>query len=92
MGEVIDITENDFKCTGGELPHGVDDVWALPFFGSQKAHFFKRTFFGYQSICGRVEMPAFLKNGQNPLFDPGTYPKCKVCMNKLRKSASEKQK
>lgn len=87
MGDVVDINNHDFRCTDGELPHGVTDVWGYVITSSGKAHFFERTSIGYRSICGRVEVPAFLRNGQNTLFSPGTFPKCKVCMNKLRKAA-----
>ncbi|ORE90648.1 hypothetical protein ATO13_22051 [Stappia sp. 22II-S9-Z10] len=78
--------------SGGELPHGSTDVWAIQALSSsRKAHFWRRVGHGYQRVCGNEYdvAPAFLRNGQNPLFAPGDFPKCKRCMDTLRKASQE---
>ena len=82
--------DTGFKCTGGELPHGSSNVWAkqLSFVNHQKVHFWLRNTRGYRSLCRLADAPAFLFNGQCPLFKPGNYPKCKKCMNLLRKGGT----
>ena len=76
---------DDFKFSGNELPHGVTDIWAMPILGnSEKAHFFIRKAVAYVSLCN-VAVPHRLRNGQNYLFGPGSYPKCKRCMDRLRR-------
>jgi hypothetical protein len=87
MGEVIPIRGAGPTCfSGGELPHGSTEVWALSVPRSWKAHFWLRHPNGYQRKCDGLVAPAFLNNGQSTLFSAGNFPKCKRCMNKLIKS------
>jgi hypothetical protein len=92
MGENVVplMPDTGFKCTGGELPHGISKVWAkqLSFVSRQKVHFWLRHDRGYKSLCESVDAPAFLHNGQCPLFAPGNFTKCKKCMNLLRKGGA----
>lgn len=75
----------DFLHTNGELPHFCSKVWGYDIWSSgSKVHFWRCTEDGYTSICGR-SIPPVIPNGQNRLFGGGTYPKCKQCMEKLRK-------
>jgi hypothetical protein len=88
MAEIVQLTpDTGFKCTGpsGELPHGSTNVWGKSLFSGSKVHFWLRNKYGYDSLCKSVEAPAFLHNGQCPLFAPGNFTKCKKCMNLLRK-------
>ena len=84
MGDIVPIQPDEgSRVSGGELPHGSDQVWALRLFSGRKAHFWERDIMGYTRICDRDFTPAFLPNGQSPLFDPGNFQKCKRCMKKL---------
>lgn len=90
MGEVVELNkEPDLICSGGELPHGASDVWAIAVLKRGKAHFFKRDRYGYYSLCDAVDVPAFLGNGQCSIFAAGTFPKCKNCMRKLQKLSAK---
>ncbi len=90
LSNVVPIFSTDGGyCSEGELPHGCSDVWALVTFHGHKAHFWKsREEAGryiYWSMCGERHEFAVLRNGQNMMFGAGNYPKCKVCMERLRR-------
>jgi hypothetical protein len=78
-------------ASDGELPHGSSDVWGKMLFHTDKTHFWKSREeagrFIYWSMCGLKHEFAVLRNGQNMLFGGGNYPKCKVCMDRLRRKA-----
>lgn len=87
MGEVVKLVDDDaFRYSGRELLHGCTEVWAIPLFRGNRAHFFIRSRNGYFSKCGML-VEETLWNGQNTLFGAGTYPKCKRCMGHLRRQS-----
>lgn len=86
MSKVIPIIPDDtFRHSGGELPHGSHEVWAKALGKGTTGHFWLRESDGYRSLCDRLAVRAFLHNGQCSLFGVGTYPKCKKCMDLLRR-------
>lgn len=86
MCDVIHIPEPDFRCSGSVLPQGATEVWAFTSLKWGKAHFFKLEEGEYRSICGHLSIPTVRPNGQNTLSEPGTFSKCKVCMDRLRRA------
>lgn len=82
-------THDGFRCSGGELPHGSSDVWAMGIFFSgggptSTAHFFVRKSAGHVALCGYAGPLTIPRSGQNALFGAGSFPKCKRCMDALR--------
>jgi hypothetical protein len=83
MGEVVDLHRGKFS--GGELPHDVDNVWAMAILtDSDVGHFYKRTGDAFRSRCGRSVVSAKLFNGQCRLFGIGSFGRCEVCKKPRR--------
>lgn len=78
------------QLSGGAKPYG-EAGWAIASFG--RAHFYEphpSRAGGYLSACGthEVGMHLVLQPGeryQHSLFKPGTWKKCKLCMDELRR-------
>jgi hypothetical protein len=77
-----------FRATDGELPHGCTNVWGMAILLRHRVgHFYVREAIGYAALCG-VKVPGHtIWNGQNSLLGPGSYPKCKRCMEALRRKS-----
>lgn len=89
MAEIIPFDRDDFRCSGGELPHGSDEVWAFEILGrGKKAHFWRLKGDHYKSLCGAALALLTIPNGQCALFEPGNIPKCKRCMDRLRRQSA----
>ena len=78
MGEVVQLSGLN-RMSGLELRHGFSREWGKFIFSKgDRSHFFVRTPWGYDSLCG-LEYPAFIWTGQCSIFGPGNYPRCKRC-------------
>ena len=91
MADVIPLDRDRPHCSGGPLHHGSDDVWAISLLGAnEKAHRWMLRGRRYESVCGIVTLLT-IHTGQNALFEPGNYPKCKRCMELLRRQSANEQ-
>lgn len=84
MGVVSLHKEPGLLHSGLEMPFGSTEVWGKIVGGNFVAHFWSETANEHVAACG-YRGPLRLGNGQNALFGPGSCPKCKRCMNALRK-------
>lgn len=86
MSNIVSMPRDDFHATDGEIDGTEREVWGLPMMatGSGRGHLFVREHDGWKALCG-VTAPLRIWNGQNGLFRVGSYPKCRRCMDLVRK-------